>query len=93
MTALPVALGPALAAAAAGLAFGIPYFAALQRSVARYVEGGGRFRVAALTAARLAAAIGFFALAAHFGTMVLIAGFIGFLLARTFALRRARGIG
>jgi hypothetical protein len=84
------AFGPALAMAIAGVVFGLIYFATLRRSVAVFAAGGGWARALALTLARLCAAVVFLAMAAKLGAAALIAAFLGFLLARTIALRAAR---
>jgi F1-F0 ATPase (N-ATPase) AtpR subunit len=93
MTVPPHALGAALGWAMAGLAFGLAYFAALHHSVGLYAGRRGRLLPAALTVGRIAAAIAFFGIAVRFGAMALIAGFAGFVLARTVALRWVRGMG
>ncbi len=90
MTAFVPVLGQAVAMAIAGVAFGLTYFATLRRSVAALAGGGGWVRPLALTLARLGAAVVFLALAAKLGAAALIAAFLGFLLARTIALRAAR---
>jgi hypothetical protein len=80
----------AMLPASAGFAFGLLYFAALKRSVAVFVAGRGLLAPLSLTLARLAAAVVFLGLAAHVGAAALLAAFIGFLLARTLALRSAQ---
>ena len=72
-----------------GLAFGWAYFTALRKTVGRFAEGHG-WRAAGLTLARIAGAILFFGAAARFGALPLLMAFIGFLIARTLALRAAR---
>jgi hypothetical protein len=79
----------ALVAGFAGLVAGALYFAALRRTVALYAAGPGRL-AAALTLARIAGAILFFGLGARQGALPLLSSFLGFLLARTLALRAAR---
>lgn len=77
--------------AAAGFGFGVGYFAALRRSVELYRARGARLVPIALTLGRLAGAILFFGLSVRFGTLPLLAGLLGFLLARSLALRAVRG--
>jgi hypothetical protein len=70
---------------AAGITFGIGYFAALSWTVT--LTGSGRTRMpAALTLLRLAGAAIFLGLSARLGAVPLLAAFIGFLLARALAL-------
>jgi N-ATPase, AtpR subunit len=76
--------------AAAGGGFGLAYFAMLRRTAEILGAARGRATAVALTLGRLAAAIGFLALAAHFGTVPLLAAFLGFLAARARALRALR---
>ena len=83
-------LGAPAAAFAAGLAFGLAYFAALRRTASLYATGAGWRAPALLTLGRIAAAAVFFAVAAQFGMAGLLAAFIGFLAARGVALRAAR---
>ena len=73
-----------------GFAFGLAYFAALRRTVALFADGRSRLVPAALTLGRLGLAIIALGLAAKVGAISLLAMFIGFLLARTVALRAAR---
>ncbi len=77
----------ALAAAFAGggIALGSCYFTVLRRSLA--ARG---MRALTLMLGRMAAAVAFFALAARFGAVPLLASLLGFLLARLLALRAAR---
>lgn len=86
------ASGLALAAlfAAAGLAFGGAYFAALRRTADLLAGGGPRFWPAAWTLGRLAAAIIFLGIAAKAGALPLLTALAGFLLARAPALRAVR---
>jgi hypothetical protein len=76
--------------AVAGLVFGLAYFAALRRSLDYYTAGQGRFKPAALTFGRFVAAVLFFGLTARMGAAPLLMAFIGFLLARVFALHAVR---
>lgn len=80
-------------AALAGLGFGLAYFAAIRRTVASFVAGGGWWGLGASTLVRLAVAGIAFALAAQFGAAVLLAAAVGFLAARGIALRTARRTG
>jgi N-ATPase, AtpR subunit len=73
--------------AVGGLAFGVVYFAALRRTADLYAVGQRRLVPAALTLGRLAAAILFLGFAARTGALPLLAGFLGFLVARGLALR------
>ena len=87
------ALAPMLALAAvwsaAGFGFGLLYFATLRRSVDLYAEHRGRLVPALLTLGRFAAAAAFLGFAVSHGALPLLTGFLGFLLARSAALRRA----
>ena len=79
-----------VAAACAGLVVGLVHFAALWWSIERYSAGRGQLAAAALTLGRNAGTIVFLGLAARLGALPLLASFLGFLLARTLALRAAR---
>ena len=82
---------PLLALTAVGGAlFGWCYFALLRRAVSVYLARGAAFSILASALARLAAAAAFFTVAAHRGIPSVLAAFLGFLLARTYALRTAR---
>lgn len=74
----------------AGLVFGFIYFAALRRTVQLFTEGRTWFGPLALTLGRVGAAVVFLGVVAQLGAVSLLAVFIGFLLARTVALRVAR---
>lgn len=80
-------------AALAGLAFGLVYFRALRRTVALFAGGRGWLGPVALTLARIAGAVVLLTFMARLGAMPLLAGFLGFLLARMIALRAARRAG
>jgi hypothetical protein len=80
----------ALVAALAGLVFGLMHFAALRRTVELYNGGRSGLAAAALTLGRIAGTIVYFCLAAKLGALPLLSSFLGFLLARTLALRSAR---
>lgn len=82
---LPIAF-----AAAIGVMLGLAYFHLLRRSVERLAEGRGRAEAAVLALARLAAAVLVLWWLASLGAMPLLAGALGFLLARSLALRSAR---
>ena len=86
--AFAAALG--LGGTAAGLIFGLVHFATLRRTVELYSAGRGHLLAAVLILGRIAAAIVFFGLAARLGSLPLLSSFLGFLLARTLALRAAR---
>ncbi len=73
-----------------GFAFGLAYFAALRRTVTLFAAGRGWFVPVALTLGRIGVAIIVLVLAAKLGAASLLATFIGFLLARTVALRAGR---
>jgi hypothetical protein len=83
---------PVLASATAllGLTLGLLYFRALQRTSDLLVSGHGWLRPAALTLARLMGAVLVLTFMARLGAMPLLAGFLGFLLARMTALHSAR---
>ena len=83
-------LALASAAATAGLAFGLAYFAVLRRTIDLYGAAGNRLMPAALTLGRVAGAILFLGFAARLGALPLLAVFGGFLLARSLALRAVR---
>lgn len=92
----PATLALALAMAAVGFAFGLLYFAALRRSVARLVVTGltterSWVEPVVLTLGRWAATALLLAIAARWGAASLLATFTGFLLARLVATRAARG--
>jgi hypothetical protein len=74
----------------AGALFGWCYFALLRRWASAYVARGATFGMLASALARLVAAVAFFTVAAHRGVPTVLAAFLGFLLARTYALRTAR---
>jgi purine-cytosine permease-like protein len=74
-----------LLVAVAGLAFGF--------SVSLFVSGKGWLGPLALTLGRIGAAVAFLFVAAKLGAAPLLAAFIGFLMARTLALRAQREAG
>lgn len=77
----------------AGFAFGLLYFAALRHTVALLSARKGWAGPVAFTAGRIAAALAALTLCARLGAAALLAAFLGFLLARTVTLRRARRAG
>lgn len=84
----------AMTMAVIGFAFGLIYFAALRRTATLFSEAHGWFFPVALTLGRIGAAIILLGLAAKLGGGAsLLAMFIGFLLARTMALRTTRSAG
>jgi N-ATPase, AtpR subunit len=80
----------AAAMAFAGLALGLIYFRALRRTVDLFAGGRGWLGPAGLTLARIAGAVIVLTFMARLGAMPLLAGFLGFLLARAVSLRSAR---
>jgi len=89
-TVLATLVGQVVPALAGGSAFGAVYFAALRRTADTYVAGRGWMAPAALTLGRIVTAGGFFALVASFGAMPLLISFLGFLVARSLAVRAAK---
>jgi len=85
MTLRLIALLPAMAGA--GLLFGGGYFAALRRAVALDDAERRLLLPIALAALRFVAAAAFLVFAARLGALSLLAAFIGFLMARSLALR------
>ena len=94
MTIQSLVTAPMLASAmaAAGLTVGLSYFALLRRTVQLYGSGHIHLASVALTLARLVGAAVFLAFAARLGATSLLAAFLGFLAARSVALRRARRV-
>jgi len=76
-----------------GLALGLVYFRALRRTADLLAGGRGWLGPAGLTLARIAGAIIVLTVMARLGAMPLLAGFLGFLLARLIALRAVRRAG
>ncbi|MGE5270176.1 MAG: ATP synthase subunit I [Thiohalocapsa sp.] len=88
---MTLALFPTAAAfALAGIVFGLAYFAVLRRSLERYSLGSDPGLIALLAVGRLAAAVAFFGAAATVGAWPTLTAMLGFLAARTLALRAAR---
>ena len=83
MTGIPVAAG------LAGFVFGLFYFAAVERTAVLLAAKRGLLGPISLTLGRVVAATLFLALAAQFGDASLLSAFLGFLLARAVALRKA----
>ncbi len=82
--------GAPAAAGLAGFVFGLSYFAAVERTAVLLAARKGLLGPILLTLGRIAAATAFLAFAAQFGDASLLSAFIGFLLARAVALRKAR---
>jgi len=78
---------------AAGFGLGLAYFATLRRTVVIFATGRGWLGPLGLTLGRIGAAVLFLAAAAKLGAAALIAALIGFLLARTVAVRAANRSG
>ena len=89
---LPV-IAQALAMAFGGFVFGLVYFAALERTIILFGSGRGWLGPLAFTLGRLAGAVIFLGLATKLGALSLLAAFLGFLLARSVALRAVGGPG
>ena len=89
----PVMIALALPMALSGFAFGLVYFAALERSVILFASNRDWLGPLALTFARVAAAVLFLGLAAKLGALFLLAAFLGFFLSRFVSLRGARRAG
>lgn len=75
-----------------GWAFGRTYFWSLRRTVDRHCAGRSGWGPAGLTLARLSGALLVFAGMARLGSAPLVAGFLGFLLARQWALHAAKAM-
>ena len=73
-----------------GFAFGLLYFATLKRAAALFASGSSWMGPLGLTLGRIAAAVIFLSLAARLGAAALLAASLGFLLARTLAVRAER---
>ena len=80
----------ASAMALVGAAFGLVYFAVLDRTVVLLAAGRGWLGPAALTFGRIGAATILLSLIARLGAAPLLAAFLGFLAARAVALRVMR---
>jgi len=81
--------GAPIPAGLAGFVFGLVYFAAVERTALLLAARKGLIGPISLTLGRVAAATLFLALAAQFGDASLLSAFLGFLLARAIALRKA----
>ena len=86
-------LALASAMAFAGFLFGLGYFATLRRTVGLLVTRHSLVGPVALSLGRIAAAVIFLMLAAKLGALPLLATLVGFLLARSCALRAVRRAG
>jgi len=84
-----IAVAPVVAGLA-GLVFGLFYFAAVEWTAVLLAAKKGLLGPISLTLGRLAAATLFLAFAAQFGEASLLTAFLGFLLARAVALRKAK---
>jgi len=73
----------------AGFVFGLFYFAAVERTAVLIASKKGVLGPISLTLGRVVAATVFLAFAAQFGETPLLSAFLGFLLARAVALRKA----
>lgn len=76
-----------------GVVFSLVYFEALRRTVRMFGAADGWYRPVAYTLARIALAGGLLVVAALQGALPLLAAFLGFLIGRSIALRRARRTG
>lgn len=76
----------------AGSAVGVLYFEALRQTIKRLSARDGWLGPAILTAGRIGGAASVLAIAAHMSAAALLVTFLGFLLARTVALYRARSV-
>lgn len=83
----------ALVTMALGLVVGLAYFRALRLTADLFAHGRGRILPLGLTLIRFAGLIAILLLAAKLGAAALIASFVGFLLARTIAVRSASEAG
>lgn len=90
---LSTALLLASAAGLAGLAFGLAYFRVLRRTADILAAGRGWRAASGLVVARVAAVFAFLGMLTYFGVVPLLAGFSGFLVARSLALRSEGGAG
>jgi hypothetical protein len=73
-----------------GFAFSLLYFATVKWTAALFASGGGWMAPLGLTLGRIGAAVIFLSLAARLGAAALLAASLGFLLARTLAVRAER---
>jgi F1F0 ATPase subunit 2 len=81
----------AAALAATGVVVGRCYFEVLRWSVARYASGrSSALQGAALALGRILCAAALLLFAARLGALPLLAAFLGFIAARTWALRAVR---
>jgi hypothetical protein len=75
---------------AAGIVFGLGYFAALRWTIGLYGAGRSRVGPAAITLARVTCAVILFFFAARLGALPLFSTFLGFLLARALTMHVVR---
>jgi hypothetical protein len=80
----------AITMALAGFVFGVVYFATLRRTIVSVATRRGGRGPLVLTLGRIGAAVLFLAAAARLGAAPLLAALLGFMLARTVAVRAAR---
>ena len=78
---------------AAGIALGAVYLWLVARTVAALTGSGGKAPAASWLVLRMALAVGSFWAAATEGALPVLAMLLGFLIARTVAIRRAREAG
>ncbi|WP_102225648.1 ATP synthase subunit I [Acidimangrovimonas sediminis] len=76
-----------------GLVLGAAYFALSWQAVRRFAAGEGAVRIVALGLLRLAMAAAVLWWSAQHGAGPLLAAFVGFVLARSGAIRMLRGAG
>ena len=74
----------------AGFGVGLLYFAALHRTVKRFMVRDGWLEPVALTVGRFGVAVAVLTFVARTGVTALLLTFLGFLLARTVTLHRSR---
>ncbi len=92
MTMINVPLPPMIdtvTMACSGFAFGLVYFAALERTVALLASKRGWLGPFAFTLGRIMTAVFFLGLTAKLGALFLLVAFLGFLLERAVSLRVA----
>ncbi len=73
-----------------GFALGAVYFAAMRRTALLIATRSGALQAIALTVGRGAVAIAVLGYSAWFGAVPILSAFVGFLLARSTAMRGAR---
>jgi len=80
----------AITMALAGFVFGVAYFATLRRTIVIIATRRGGRGLLVLTLGRISAVVLFLAAAVKLGAAALLAALLGFMLARTVAVRAAR---